>query len=145
MVLATNYPLLNIIWTMLVFTGLVIWLGLMFSVFTDLYRRSDISGWGKALWTLVVIFLPLVGVLAYLIADGEQMAERRNRDVADTQAAVDDHIRTVAGGGATQQISQAKALLDKGAITQAEFDHIKQHALAADGDGAPATTTAVAP
>ena len=76
MLLATDYPLLNIIWTMLVFFGFVIWLRLLFTVFADLFSRHDISGWGKAGWSLFAIVLPFVGVLVYLGTQGEQMAER---------------------------------------------------------------------
>ena len=71
-----DYPLLNIIWTMLVFFGLVIWLRLLFTVFADLFSRHDISGWGKAGWSVFAIVLPFVGVLVYLGTQGEQMAER---------------------------------------------------------------------
>ena len=76
MLLATDYPLLNIIWTMLVFFGLVIWLRLLFTVFADLFSRHDISGWGKAGWSVFAIVLPFVGVLVYLSTQGVQMAER---------------------------------------------------------------------
>ena len=64
MTFAADYPLLNIIWTMIVFFGFVIWIWLLFSVLVDVFRRHDLSGWGKAGWTLLVIFIPLVGVLA---------------------------------------------------------------------------------
>ena len=76
MLLAADYPLLNVIWTMLVFFGLVIWLRLLFTVFADLFSRHDISGWGKAGWSVFAIVLPFVGVLAYLSTQGVQMAER---------------------------------------------------------------------
>ena len=76
MLLAADDPLLNIIWTMLVFFGLVIWLRLLFTVFGDLFSRHDISGWGKAAWSVFAIVLPFVGVLVYLGTQGEQMAER---------------------------------------------------------------------
>jgi hypothetical protein len=128
MPVATDYPLLNIIWTMIVFFGFVLWIWLMIVVFTDLFRRDDISGWGKAAWSLFIIFLPLLGVLTYMIAHGKDMAERQAKDIQTTQAQFDDHIRSVAGGPAAE-ISEAKKLLDSGAITQAEFDQIKQRAL----------------
>ncbi|MEK6328761.1 MAG: PLDc N-terminal domain-containing protein [Actinomycetota bacterium] len=76
MLLAADYPLLNIIWTMLVFFGLVIWLRLLFTVFADLFSRTDVSGGGKAAWSVFVIVLPFVGVLVYLSSQGVQMAER---------------------------------------------------------------------
>lgn len=139
MVLAADYPLLNIIWTMIVFFGFVIWIWLMFMVFADLFRRHDVSGWGKAAWTIAIIFVPLIGVLAYLIVDGKHMAERQVKDVEQSQAMMDEHIRAVAGGPAAE-IDQAKKLLDSGTITQTEFDQIKQHALAGDGTATPAYT-----
>ena len=76
MLLATDYPFLNIVWTMLVFFGLVIWLRLLFTVFADLFSRRDISGGGKAAWSVFTIVLPFVGVLVYLSSQGVQMAER---------------------------------------------------------------------
>ncbi|HEX6460792.1 MAG TPA: SHOCT domain-containing protein [Thermoleophilaceae bacterium] len=128
---------------MLVFFGFVIWLWMLFAVLVDVFRRHDASGWVKAGWTVLIIVLPFLGVLIYLIAHGRDMAERRAQDVQTSQAQFDQHIRTVAGGGggAASEISQAKELLDSGAITQAEFEEIKRHALAArSGDRVPAAT-----
>ncbi|HEY2600244.1 MAG TPA: SHOCT domain-containing protein [Thermoleophilaceae bacterium] len=132
MVVAADYPLANIIWTMFVFFAFIIWIWVLFTVFADLFRRHDIGGWGKAGWTLFVIVLPFIGVLAYLIAYGKGMAERREKDVEASQKAFDSHIRSVTGGGgggAAAEISQAKQLLDSGTITQAEFDELKRKAL----------------
>jgi Short C-terminal domain/Phospholipase_D-nuclease N-terminal len=128
--IATEYPLLNIIWTMLVFFGLLIWLRLLFTVFADLFRRHDISGWSKAGWTLFAIVLPFVGVLIYLGTQGEGIAER-NAELARAQKArLDDYVRETAGSsGATAEIAKAKELLDSGTISQAEFDRVKQKAL----------------
>jgi Short C-terminal domain/Phospholipase_D-nuclease N-terminal len=135
MVLAADYPLLNAFWTMMIFFLWVLWFWLLITVFMDLFRRSDISGWMKALWAVFVIVLPYLGVLVYLIAEGRHMAERRDRDVRAAQAQLDDHIRTVAGGsgngaGPASEIEKANRLLASGAITQAEYDAIKQKALA---------------
>lgn len=140
MTFASSYPLLNAIWTMLVFFGFVIWLWMLFAVLVDVFRRQDASGWVKAGWTCLIIVLPFLGVLIYLIAHGRDMAERRAQDVQTSQAQFDQHIRTVAGGsGAASEIRQAKELLDSGAITQAEYDEIKRHALASNGgDRVPA-------
>jgi|tagenome__1003787_1003787.scaffolds.fasta_scaffold20644676_1 hypothetical protein len=132
MVIGADYPLADVIWTMLVFFGFVIWIWTLFMVFADLFGRDDVGGWGKAGWTLFVIVLPLLGVLVYLIAEGKGMAQRRVKDVQTTQAQFDDHIRTVAGGAAGE-ISQAKQLLDSGAITPQEFEQIKARALAGNG------------
>ncbi|MGZ4171549.1 MAG: SHOCT domain-containing protein [Solirubrobacteraceae bacterium] len=129
---ASDYPLLNIIWTMFVFFAFTLWIWLLIVVFSDLFRRHDLSGWGKAGWSLFIIVLPLLGVLVYMIADGKGMAERKAEDYQQAQAQFDQHIRSVSGGGgggAAGEISQAKQLLDAGTITQAEFDQIKARAL----------------
>ncbi len=129
---AADYPLLNIIWTMFVFFAFTLWIWLLIVVFSDLFRRHDLSGWGKAGWSLFIIVLPLLGVLVYMIADGKGMAERKAEDYQQAQAQFDQHIRSVTsggGGGAAGEISQAKQLLDAGTITQAEFDQIKTRAL----------------
>jgi Phospholipase_D-nuclease N-terminal/Short C-terminal domain len=141
MTVAADYPLLNIIWTMIVFFGFVIWIYLLFTVLVDVFRRNDISGWAKAGWCVLVIFLPLLGVLIYLIAHGTDMAERRAQDVQDAQSQFDQHIRTVAGGPAAQ-IRDAKKLLDEGVITQAEFDQLKQSALSGQASGTPPVAAA---
>jgi hypothetical protein len=125
-----DYPFLNIFWSMVVFFAWVIWIWTVISCLSDLYRRHDVSGLGKAAWTVFVIILPFLGVLIYLIAHGKGMAERSAEQMKAAQAQFDDHVRQVAGGSAAE-IAQAKELLDKGAITQAEFDQLKQKALAA--------------
>jgi Short C-terminal domain/Phospholipase_D-nuclease N-terminal len=134
---AADYPFLDIFWTMLVFFMWVIWFWILITVLIDLFGRHDISGWLKAAWALFVIILPYLGVLIYLIAQGKGMAERRSQQIRASEAAFDDRVRSVAGSGggggggdAADQIHKAKALLDSGAITQAEFDQIKAKALA---------------
>jgi hypothetical protein len=128
--LAADYPFLDVLWTMLVIFAWVIWFWLLITVFADLFRRHDISGWGKAGWTLFVIVLPFLGVFVYLIAQGQQMAERRNADAKASRAAFDDYVRSVsAESGPSDQIARAKQLLDSGAIDQAEFEQIKRKAL----------------
>ena len=127
--LAADYPFLDILWTMLVFFGWVIWFWLLIIVFSDLFSRHDISGWGKAGWIVLVVVLPYLGVFIYLIAQGSQMAERRNKQSQAAQSEFDDYVKNVAGGPAAE-IDKAKQLLDSGAITQAEFDSIKAKALA---------------
>jgi hypothetical protein len=129
--LAADYPFLDIFWTMLVFFGWVIFFWMLITVLTDLFRRHDVGGWGKAGWSLFVIFLPFLGVLVYLIAQGKHMAERRAEDVQASQAAFDDYVRNVASdGGPSDQIAKAKQLLDSGAIDATEFEQIKRKALA---------------
>jgi hypothetical protein len=123
------YDLGDLLWSMFVFFAWIIFFWLLFIVFGDLFRRHDVSGWGKAGWTVFVILLPYLGVLVYLIANGKGMAERNVAAVQAAQSQTDDYIRTVAGGSA-EQIAKAKGLLDSGAITQAEFEQLKAKALA---------------
>ena len=124
------YDLGDLLWSFFVFFAWIIFFWLLFIVFGDLFRRHDVSGWGKAGWTVFVILLPYLGVLIYLIANGKGMAERNAADVQAAQSQTDSYIRSVAGGSA-DQIAKAKELLDSGAITQAEFDQLKAKALAA--------------
>jgi hypothetical protein len=131
MLLAADYPFLDILWTMLVFFGWVIWFWLLITVFSDLFSRHDVSGWGKAGWIVLVVLLPYLGVFIYLISQGKEMAERKAQQSQAARAEFDDYVKTVAApGGAAAEIEKAKQLLDSGAITQAEFDAIKTKALA---------------
>ena len=131
MVIAADYPFLDVLWTMILFFCWVAWIWLLIIIFSDLFRR-DLSGWGKAGWVIVLIVLPFLGTLIYVIANGKGITERRVRDMAAAQAQFDDHVRSVAGtgGGAAGEIDKAKQLLDSGAITQQEFDQLKAKALA---------------
>jgi hypothetical protein len=130
MVIAADYPFLDIVWTMLVFFGWVIWFWILIRVLADIFRRHDISGWGKAGWTLFVIVLPFLGVLIYLIAQGKEMGHRDVQQAQAAQAQLDDYVRSVAAeGGPAAEIERAKQLLDSGAIDQAEFDAIKAKAM----------------
>ena len=89
LVFASDYPFLDILWTMLVFFGWVIWFWLLITVFSDLFRRHDISGWGKAGWILLCIVLPYLGVFIYLISQGQHMAERNVKQAKECQSQVD--------------------------------------------------------
>ncbi len=127
---ATSYPFLNILWTTLVVFAWVIFIWIAITVLIDVFRRRDISGWGKAGWVIFVVILPWIGVLVYLIANHDGMAERRMKETQASQAQFDEYVRTTAEtGGAASEIEKAKQLLDSGAITQDEFDAIKAKAL----------------
>jgi Short C-terminal domain/Phospholipase_D-nuclease N-terminal len=131
-VLAADYPFLDVLWTMFIFFLFIIWIWILITVFADIFRRKDTSGFGKAAWIIFVILLPYLGVLVYLIANHDGMADRNIAQMQKQQQATDAYIQSVAGsGGAAAEIEKAKGLLDSGAITQAEFDAIKQKALAA--------------
>src|SRR4030088_225678 len=120
--LATDYPLFEILWTILIFFAFVVWIWIVFTVFADIFRRSDIGGWGKALWVVFVVILPWLGVLVYLIARHKGMKKRAVKRQQDVQAELDQYMKSVAGkGDPTDQIAKASELLAKGAITQAEF------------------------
>ena len=124
LLIADDYPFLNILWTMIIFFAWVIWIWILISILSDVFRRHDISGGSKALWTIFLIFLPFLGVLIYLIANGQGMAERNVKQAnQQIQAAA-------AMAGPSAQIASAKDLLDKGAISQEEFEAIKRKALA---------------
>ena len=127
--LASDYPFLDILWTMFIFFLFIIWIWILITVFVDIFRRKDTSGFSKALWIIFVILLPYLGVLIYLIANHDGMADRNLAQMQQQKAATDDYIRSVSGGAAGE-IEKAKGLLDSGAITQAEFDSIKAKALA---------------
>jgi hypothetical protein len=132
MLLAADYPFLDIVGTMLIFFAWVIWFWILIRVLVDVFRRRDISGWSKAGWTLFMIVLPFLGVLIYLIAHGQEMGQRDLEQAQASQAQFDQYVKSVAadGGGAAAEISKAKALLDSGGITQAEYESIKSKALA---------------
>jgi uncharacterized SAM-binding protein YcdF (DUF218 family) len=107
------------------------WFMCLFWVLGDIFRSSDMGGGAKTFWILFVIIIPWLGILVYVIARGKGMQERQLEQAKAMQTAQADYIKSVAGSTtATDQISSAKALLDQGAITQAEFDALKTKALA---------------
>jgi len=131
MVIASSYPFLEVFWTMLIFFAFVVWLWILFTVLTDIFRRHDTSGFAKVLWNVFIILIPYFGTFIYLIAEHKGMTERALSAQKAAQAEVDQYVQSVAAkGDPATQISSAKELLDKGTITQAEFDQLKQKALA---------------
>ena len=113
--LAASYPFLDVMWTMLVFFVWILWFWLLFTVWFDVFRRDDISGWGKAGWLIFTVVLPFLGVFVYLIVENDGMTKRNLERSRAGRAQFDE---------------KAKGLLDTGAITQDEFDVIKKKALA---------------
>jgi len=129
--LAADYPFLDVFWTMIVFFVWITWFWLLITVFGDVFRRHDVSGFAKVLWLIFVIVLPFLGVFVYLIANSKGMTERNISRAQAQQQQFDAYVQSAAGsGGAAAEIEKAKQLLDSGAITQSEFDAIKQKALA---------------
>jgi hypothetical protein len=130
-VVLANYTFASFLWDMLLVFAFVIWFWLLITVFTDLFRRHDTSGFAKVLWVIFVIIAPYLGVLIYLLVEHQGMAERNVKQIEAQQAQMDAYVKSVAGGGgAASEIEKAKELLDSGAITQAEYDAIKAKALA---------------
>ena len=129
MLIAADYPFLDVLWTMIVFFAWLAWIWIAITCFIDIFRRHDIGGVHKAVWVVFIIVIPFLGVLVYLIAQHDGMRERSVKQVQDQQAAFDSYVKQTAGGSASE-IAKAKELLDSGAITQDEFDSIKAKALA---------------
>jgi hypothetical protein len=119
-------------WFIISFFLLMAYLMVLFQIITDLFRDKDTSGWVKAVWIFFLIFLPILTSLVYLIARGRQMTERNIASAQAVQRAQEDYIRSVSGGGASasDQIAQAKSLLDSGAISAQEYEQLKIKALA---------------
>jgi hypothetical protein len=131
MLVASDYPFLDIFWTMLIFFVWVAWFMLLFRVIGDIFRRGDTSGFAKVLWLIFVIVVPFLGVFVYLIANNQGMNERNLARAQAQQQQFDQQVQAAVGsGGVAAEIDKAKQLLDSGAITQSEFDAIKQKALA---------------
>jgi Phospholipase_D-nuclease N-terminal len=121
MPIAADYPFLEIFWTMVLFFAWIAWIWTLVMVLSDVFR-ADRSGWGKAAWTLFVVVVPFLGVLAYLIAHGNEMGERRAEDLSAAMGRSN-------GSGAASEIAEARRLLDSGAIDAAEYAQLKSKVL----------------
>jgi predicted membrane channel-forming protein YqfA (hemolysin III family) len=124
LLLATDYPFLDILWTMIVFSFFIMFIWIVIMVLADNFRRTDHHGWAKAGWTVFIIFLPVLGVLIYMIAR-PKMTEQDKELMADYDAQ-----RAPSGGSAADEVAKLHALKDSGALTDAEFEAAKQKALA---------------
>ena len=123
----------QLLWSMLWFFMFVVWFWLLMTVFGDIFRSDDLGGWGKALWIIFIVLFIWLGVLVYFIARGKGMQQRSIEAMKAQAAAQQEYIRAVASSdtsSASEEIAKAKALLDSGAISQAEFDSLKTKALA---------------
>src|SRR5580700_6730161 len=129
---SSSYPLLNVFWTMLEFFLWVIWIWILIMVFLDIFRSHDLSGGAKALWFLFVLFIPLIGVLVYLIARGGSMQERAVQDAQQQDQEVRRYIQQAAGEpSSADQLAKLADLRDRGVITADEFEREKTKVLAA--------------
>jgi Phospholipase_D-nuclease N-terminal/Short C-terminal domain len=120
----------EVLWFCFVSFVFIAYLMVMFSIIADIFRDPDTSGGAKAVWLIALIFLPFVTAIVYLITRGKSMQERSAHQVAAAKQQQDDYIRQVAGSSPAEQIEKAQAMLDRGAITPAEFDQLKAKALA---------------
>ena len=121
MLFGGGFSFANFLVDVLTVFAFVIWFWLAISVFGDLFRRNDISGWGKALWVIGVILFPYVGVLAYLIFQGEGMRERRFERVQQSR----EELRNVIGFSAADEIEKLDRLKQSGSITNDEFTRLR--------------------
>jgi hypothetical protein len=130
--LVADYTFLDFFWSMLVFFLWVMWFWLLFSIWADIFRRDDLSGWGKAGWLLFTIVLPFLGAFVYLITQDDGMTKRTVARAQRDRQQFDEYVRDTAGsgGGAAAEIERGKDLLDRGVISQEEFDTLKANALA---------------
>jgi ABC-type multidrug transport system fused ATPase/permease subunit len=132
MILAdSSYPLLNLFWSMFIFFLWIIWIWILITVFIDIFRSHDLSGWGKALWFLFVLFIPLIGVLVYLIARGGKMHERAVQQAQQQDAEARAYIQQTAPASTADQLAKLADLRDRGVISADEFEREKAKVLAA--------------
>lgn len=135
--LAYDYPLLGLFWTMLWFFLWIAWLIALFQIIGDIFNSDDLGGWGKAIWLIFVLILPLLGVLIYLIARGGGMQKRAVEKARSQREAYDSYLRETAGsaaasggGGSADELAKLADLRDKGVITADEFERQKAKILA---------------
>ena len=129
----SSYPMAGVFWSVFIFFLWLIWIWILIWIFIDIFRSRDLSGGAKALWFLFVLFIPLIGVLVYLIVRGGSMHERAVQDARTQQKETDQYIREVAGTpGSTSadQLAKLADLRDRGVITAEEFDREKAKILA---------------
>jgi hypothetical protein len=130
--LAADFGTGQVFWSMLWFFMFFIWIWLLFVVFGDIFRSPDLSGWGKALWSIFIIVVPYLGVFVYLIARGHKMQDHAMRQTAAQEAAFRDYVQNVAGtdsGGPAGEITKLADLRDRGVITEDEFQRAKARAI----------------
>jgi Short C-terminal domain/Phospholipase_D-nuclease N-terminal len=128
MLIAAEFGTGQVFWSMLWFFLFFIWIWLLIGVFADIFRSDDLSGWLKALWIVVIIVLPYLGVLVYLIARGGKMRQREVHDAQQADVAMRQYIRETAGStqsGPADEIARLADLRDRGVIDEAEFQSAK--------------------
>jgi len=127
-----SYPLLGAFWTILEIFLWVLWIWILIYIFIDIFRSNDLSGWAKALWFIFVLFIPLIGVLVYLIARGNSMHERAVQEAQHQDREFRAYVQDAASSGNTaDQLAKLADLRDRGVITADEFEREKAKVLAA--------------
>ena len=130
--LIADYTFFDLFWSLLVFFIWVMWFWLLFTIWFDIFRRDDISGGSKTLWLLFTILVPFLGVFVYLIKENDGMMKRAQARAQRDRQQLDEYVRQTASSGAgsaAEEIARGKELLDRGVITQDEFDVLKTNAL----------------
>ena len=128
----SSYPLLNVFWSMFIFFLWIIWIWILITVFIDIFRSRDLSGWAKALWVLFVLFIPLIGVLVYLIARGGKMHERAVQQARRQDQEFRSYVQEAASPeSSADQLAKLASLRDRGVITAQEFEREKTKVLGA--------------
>jgi len=123
---SSGYPALNVFWTIIEIFLWVLWFWILIMIFIDIFRSSDLSGWGKALWFIFVLFIPLIGVLVYLIVRGHSMQERSMRQAQQQDQQFREYVQQAAGSPSTaDELSKLAGLRDQGVITADEFEREK--------------------
>jgi len=126
-----SYPILGVFWTIFMIFLWVIWFWILITIIIDIFRSHDLSGWAKALWFVFILFLPLIGVLVYLITRGGKMHERQLRQAHRQEEQLRSYVQEVAGSqSSADQLAKLADLRDRGVITAAEFDREKAKILA---------------
>jgi ABC-type multidrug transport system fused ATPase/permease subunit len=126
-----SYPILGAFWTIVMIFLWVIWFWILITIIIDIFRSHDLSGWAKALWFVFILFLPLIGVLVYLIARGGKMHERQVRQAQRQEEQVRSYVQEAAGSqSSADQLAKLADLRDRGVITAEEFDREKAKILA---------------
>jgi putative oligomerization/nucleic acid binding protein/phospholipase D-like protein len=122
---AQHYPLLNLFWTMLELFLWIAWFVILFRIIADIFRSSDLNGWGKAAWMVFIIILPFLGVFIYLIARGSKMHERDIQAQVARENAFRSYVQQTAAQtsatSAAEELTKLAALRDQGVLTESEF------------------------
>jgi hypothetical protein len=129
---SSGYPALNVFWTIIEIFLWILWFWILITIFIDIFRSSDLSGWGKALWFIFVLLVPLIGVLVYLIVRGHGMQERSMKEARQQDQQFREYVQQTAGTPSTaDELSKLASLRDQGVISAEEFEREKSKLLSA--------------